>query len=229
MEELDDVGAAPAMPTESSAGDVDSLTASFDDDDTTGALLDTLRADAADVDAGGGASLRRRPRSTSDPGAQRGAVPRSRSETRERFAQLRLEAKRLVREMHEANASTAATLASVPADTADAGEKEQDDASAVEGAVPRGPGRLRRVSGSILNMLARGGGTHERNMAHYELYAKQLAENPVDQATVDALIVLDRKKRFYKHVNLIDDATCVTAVAGIVLAAAICQITYVRE
>ena len=65
-------------------------------------------------------------------------------------------------------------------------------------------------------------------MAHYELYAKQLAENPVDQATVAALIVLDRKKRFYKHVNVIDDATGVTAVVGIVLAAAICQITYVR-
>ena len=208
--------------------DVDSLTtASFDDDDTVDALPDV----SSPAPRGAVASPPQELGSTS--GALVSDPPHSSGESRARYAELRLvvdaqaEAECALREL---NAKRARNAAARFADTAAAAV--QPSTPAVDGATPRGPGRLRRASGSILNMISRRSGSErrggERNMAHYELYAKQLAENPVDQATVAALIVLDRKKRFYKHVNVIDDATGVTAVVGIVLAAAICQITYVR-
>lgn len=209
--------------------DVDSLTtASFDDDDTVDALPDV----SSPAPRGAVASPPQELGSTS--GALVSDPPHSSGESRARYAELRLvvdaqaEAECALREL---NAKRARNAAARFADTAAAAV--QPSTPAVDGATPRGPGRLRRASGSILNMISRRSGSErrggERNMAHYELYAKQLAENPVDQATVAALIVLDRKKRFYKHVNVIDDATGVTAVVGIVLAAAICQITYVAR
>ena len=57
--------------------------------------------------------------------------------------------------------------------------------------------KMRRKSDSILQKIGIIEKAAPKNIAHYQVYAQQLIDNPLDQTTIESLWTFDRKKQFY--------------------------------
>jgi len=73
------------------------------------------------------------------------------------------------------------------------------------------------------SMKPKGESIFSRN---FEIYAQQMRDTPVNQATREVMFALAAKKRMFRRVDIVDDVNAVLAIVSVVAAGVLCQLTY---